>query len=268
MRFIEKMLEKMRDKAAQHGYTCDDCGAEIFNYPQTRLCEDCENAMRKNDELRCDKCGRKTLSKGVCLTCKRDMPTFTQGFTPFVYRAETAALINRMKNGTPRLAYYFAERMAECFALGYSERMQAYEGDRYEPNTKNRLTDEESILIVPVPLTNAKKQERGYNQSAELARAVMHSLYKHGIKAELDCDVLQKRRETKQQKQSGYRARKENVEGAYHVHKRKVCQNRVIILIDDIMTTGATASECASRLFGAGAKEVYALMAAALPELQ
>ena len=258
----------MRDKAAEHGYACDGCGAEIFNYPHTRLCEDCENAMRKNDKLRCDKCGRKTLSKGVCLTCKRDMPAFTKGFTPFVYRAETAALINRMKNGTPRLAYYFGERMAECFAQGYAERMQAYEGDRYEVNEENRLKDEESILIVPVPLTNAKKRERGYNQSAELARAVAHTLNKLGIKAELDCEILQKRRETKQQKQSGYRARKENVEGAYHIHKRKACRDRMIILIDDIMTTGATASECASRLFGADAKEVYALMAAALPELQ
>ena len=62
------------------------------------------------------------------------------------------------------------------------------------------------------------------------------------------------------------KSRRENVAGAYHVHKRTVCRDRRILLIDDIITTGATTSECADRLFGAGAKEVYVLAIGALPE--
>ena len=84
--------------------------------------------------------------------------------------------------------------------------------------------------------------------------------------AELALDVLQKKKETGMQKHMSRKERAENVKGAYHVHKRAVCRERTVLLIDDIMTTGATASECAQRVFGAGAREVFLLTAAALPE--
>ena len=63
-----------------------------------------------------------------------------------------------------------------------------------------------------------------------------------------------------------FSGRLENASGAYHVHKRTACKNKTILLIDDIMTTGATGSECARVLFAAGAAEVVFLTAAALPE--
>ena len=224
--------------------------------------------MRKNDKLRCDKCGRRTQAQGVCLTCKRDMPSFTQGIAPFVYRAETASLINRIKNGNPRLAYYFGERMSECLLAEMQRQKAAFDGGRYALSEDEYQKGRKNPLIIPVPLTARKEKIRGYNQAAELARAVTRSLQAAGVDAELDLEILQKRRETQQQKQSGFQARRENVAGAYHVHKRTACKGRTIILIDDIMTTGATGSECASRLFGAGAKEVLLLVAAALPEQQ
>ena len=87
-----------------------------------------------------------------------------------------------------------------------------------------------------------------------------------GILVDLDLEILQKRREGAPQKRMDFHERKQNVAGAYHVHKRKECRDRVIVLIDDIMTTGATGSACAELLYGAGAKEVIFLVAAALPE--
>ena len=99
-----------------------------------------------------------------------------------------------------------------------------------------------------------------------MAEIFTESLKEKGFHIELDVDILQKTRDSAPQKRMDFRERKANVSGAYHVHKRKACRDRIIILIDDIMTTGATGSECAERLYGAGAKEVLFFAATALPE--
>ncbi len=248
MNFFAKIAEKIRAATAEHGYTCDGCGAEIFDYPVHRLCNDCETHLPRIGDRFCEKCGRETHAEGVCLECKAAAPSFEKGITPFVYRASAASMINRVKNGVPELALFFGEEMARSFAA-------RYDGERGEP-----------ILIVPVPMTVAAKKARGYNQAERLAIAAKKELEKLGFCTELDTDILQKRRETAQQKHMGARARARNVLGVYHVHKRKACVDRVIVLVDDIMTTGATGSECARRLTGAGARKVYLLTATALSE--
>lgn len=248
--FLKKIKVKIRDITENHGFVCDACGGEVFSYPRERLCADCEKSMRKIESNACPKCGRELQSKGVCLTCKSSMPKFTKGIAPVVYRGETAALVNRVKNGAPRLARYFGENMARAFAREFPD--YAKEGN--------------ALLLVPVPLTQEKYRLRGYNQSERLAQAVQEELERLGFTAETDAEILQKVKDSSEQKHMGKAERAANVAGAYHVHKRKACQGRRILLIDDIMTTGATGSECAARLLGAGAKEVYLLAAAAVPE--
>lgn len=252
MKFWNTLIDKIRKKLNNTGYTCDGCGKEIFHYPIERLCEDCQESLQRNDGNTCEKCGRKTVAEGICLTCKSVLPTFTRGFSPFVYRAETAGFINRVKNGKPRLACYFGERMAENFLAEYRNLPALGEGEK--------------VLVLPVPLTNERKRARGYNQAERLAEVVCDKLNEAGIAAELGLEILQKTRETGMQKHMSAQGRRENVAGAYHVHQRKACYEKRILLIDDILTTGATTSECADRLFGAGAKEVYVLVAGALPE--
>lgn len=203
--------------------------------------------MWANNGKTCIKCGRSTRADGVCLTCKSRLPRFTKGFSPFVYRGESAALINRVKNGNPVLAAYFGEKMAAHFL----QSKEAAEGN---------------FLLLPVPLSEQRKRERGYNQAEELAYFLRKTLMKEGVKAEYRTDVLQKRKDTLPQKEMGIGGRAKNVEGAYHVHLRTVCRGKTVLLVDDIMTTGATGSECAARLLAAGAKKVYFLCAASLPE--
>ncbi len=254
MEWFERLKKRIRGWAGERGFTCDGCGKELFDYPAHRLCEACEDTMRFNDGRTCEKCGRKTVADGVCLSCKSRVPRFTKGISPFVYWGESAAFINRIKNGTPSLAWYFAEKMASCLIERCAD-MQAFLGE-----------GEDILLLIPVPLTKARLRERGYNQAALLAEEIASVLTKQGYRVELREDILEKTRDTAQQKHMGYVARMENAAGAYHIHKRKECRGRTVVLVDDIMTTGATGSECASRLLSACAEKVFFAVAAARPE--
>lgn len=243
---LREWFDKLRKASLAYGYTCDMCGKELFNYPTERICDGCEEKLFRPDKI-CPKCGRESVAEGICLTCKSHMPSFTQGVSPFSYKGEAALSVNRMKNGNPRLAAYLGEQMAEKFL-------------------ESRTVADGDFLILPVPLTQERLRVRGYNQAERLAESVEKRLVERGFEVELDNEVLQKRRETKLQKQASAKARTENVQGAYHVHKRMACKGKSILLIDDIMTTGATGSECAKLLLSAGAREVILLTAAALPE--
>ena len=247
--FFKKTEKKIRDFFARHGYTCDGCGVEMFDYPHQRFCVECVQKLEPAGDNVCPKCGRKKVADGVCTDCKRNLPKFTRGYAPLVYRGEVAAMVNRLKNGNPRLALYFGEQMAAYIS---------------EKLLKDHAKDE--WLIIPVPISKNKLIERGYNQSEHLAERVCDCLQALGYFVRLDTELLQKRKDTAPQKQMTYTERMENVSGAYHVHKRKECRDKHILLIDDVMTTGATSSECAARLLGAGAKEAHFLSIAALIE--
>lgn len=248
MNLLKKAAEKWRKADGMRGYVCDCCGAELFLYPQERICADCEKQLQRNNGRTCEKCGRKTVAEGVCMVCKSELPHFTKGISPFAYEKETPSLINRLKNGKRRLAWFLGEEMAKELL-----------------KVCPRFCERE-LLVLPVPTTKETERERGYNQAQALAETVTDYLRRQGVNAETDGDILQKRKETRQQKRLGFRERAENVSGAYHVHKRAECKDKTVLLIDDVMTTGATGNECASRLFGAGAKEVFFLVAASLPE--
>ena len=259
MNAIQRFFENLRKGSFRAGYTCDACGKELFDYPAHRICAACEQGLQRNTGKTCDKCGRKTVADGICLNCKRDLPAFERGVSPFVYRGSVAAYVNRFKKGEVRLTWYFGARMAETLI----ERVI-----RPQEDGSNALgiTAENPLLLVPVPLTEARKAERGYNQAERLAEAVQEKLLDLGLPVEMDTDILIKTRDGEQQKHIGYQARRENVSGAYRVEKRKACKDRTIVLIDDVLTTGATGSECADRLLRANAKTVIFLTAASLEE--
>ncbi|MBQ4268659.1 MAG: ComF family protein [Clostridia bacterium] len=252
MKMFPKLLEKLRERDGQVGYTCDACGKEIFAFPKKRLCAECIGELPLNDKFSCDKCGRKSVTAGVCLDCKRSLPHFTQGVSPFVYGGKVASLVNAMKKGKRRLAEFFGEEAAEAFFEKFQDELKA-EGA-------------EDWLLIPVPLTDSVKKKRGYNQAAETCKSVEKRLKELGVSAAMDETVLEKRLETSSQKHLTFVERQENLKGAFHVHKRSVCKGKNILLVDDVMTTGATGSETAALLLGAGAKRVIFLTGASLPE--
>jgi ComF family protein len=114
----------------------------------------------------------------------------------------------------------------------------------------------EPLLVIPVPLWEGKRKTRGFNQAEEIARSFVRSC---GAAAsiQLDATSLVRRRETRSQTGLTRHQRRANLRGAFAVMRRERIRERTILLIDDVMTTGATAGECARVLLRAGAKEVY-----------
>ena len=95
---------------------------------------------------------------------------------------------------------------------------------------------------------------------------MVKALRNQGLDVEIDTEILQKRRDEHLQKHLSSKERFQNAEGAYHVHKRKACHGRYILLVDDILTTGATGTACAKALLSANAKAVYLCVAASVPD--
>ncbi len=112
----------------------------------------------------------------------------------------------------------------------------------------------DGAVLVPVPLHRWRLWRRGYNQAALLARAVAR---RSG--ATLAVDALVRVRPTVSSKGMGRRARAGNVRGAFRVARPAVVRGQRIVLIDDVLTTGATAEACTRMLLRAGAREVRVL---------
>jgi ComF family protein len=108
-------------------------------------------------------------------------------------------------------------------------------------------------VIVPVPLHKVRLEQRGYNQVELITSALARfTSIPHGD------STIKRVRETRSQVGLDPRARFANMESAFHVEKGSLHQQRVL-LVDDLLTTGATLIGCAEALFSAGATHVYAL---------
>lgn len=118
--------------------------------------------------------------------------------------------------------------------------------------------------LLAVPLNAQRQRERGYNQSYELARALAR---RRALRC--DGDLLLRVRETSRQTQLNAKDRAANVRGAFAVEpgRRKLLQGRHIVLVDDVMTSGATLYELARVLRQAGAANVQAWVVARTPDL-
>jgi ComF family protein len=122
---------------------------------------------------------------------------------------------------------------------------------------------EKTALVVPVPLSAGRERLRGFNQATEIARAALeHWSRRGGRTMELNTSALRRTRETQSQTGLTRHQRRANLRGAFLAARPEQIAGREIILVDDVYTTGTTASECARVLRRAGAAEVYVATAA------
>ena len=187
----------------------------------------------------CGQCGvpfenQKPLhGEGRCGLCRRGLTAFDWGRAYGVYEGPLRRVIQLLKYDRMRpLARELAVRMADL--VGEAGRVD---------------------LLAPVPLHRSRRRERGFNQAELLASELARI---SGIP--VDSALLRRERATETQTGLAHNQRRLNVRGAFAV--RRAVAGRHIALVDDVITTGATVSECARVLKQAGAARVVALAAA------
>ena len=223
---MKKFLERVRAALFPLDFTCDICGRETFG---TNICNNCAKTLVYNDKAVCPVCGRKTVRCELCLECKEKPPLFETAVSSFVYEGAAAYLIKKFKNGAGYLKEYFADKICKSLE-GFPE---------YD-------------CIVCVPMTPRAKAKRGYNQGELLAKAVSERAGKPYIKG-----AVEKRKETGEQKDLSRKERSKNLAGCFRVIKGEELKGKRVLVVDDILTTGATADEMAKALLKAGAEKVY-----------
>jgi len=117
--------------------------------------------------------------------------------------------------------------------------------------------------VIPVPLHQKKLSERGFNQSLLIGEVVARESGIDVLK-----DVLIRQRYTKSQVNLSRLERMSNVENAFEIISGKKIKGRTVLLLDDIMTTGATLNECSRILKECGAGMVYCITAATPPSVK
>lgn len=223
------------------------------------ICGDCWSKVKPWKGTSCQHCGLPIISERaadseqvLCGACRAGDPDFDLARTFAIYRGNLRLLILQLK-------FRRRERLGKRLGALLAEVWQKLEGvDNGEP-----------LLVVPVPLFRSRERERGFNQALLLAEGLRHHLAKQkgGTKLRIEPGLLTRTRPTKPQAGLRVRARRENVRGAFAVTKPELVRGRRIVLVDDVMTTGATLSACASALKKGGASEVFALaMARATPQ--
>jgi len=108
-------------------------------------------------------------------------------------------------------------------------------------------------MIIPVPLHKLKKSERGYNQAERISKGMADVMRIPG-----NSKVMKRIKYTATQTNLSMRRRKQNIKGAFELRDPGFVKGKKIILVDDVLTTGATIVECAKLLYTAGAETVFA----------
>jgi ComF family protein len=206
---------------------CPGCGVPAE--PERLLCEACFERMPAISFRVCAHClvrGREPVG------CNRHASA--RVWPAVVYDERAALLVHALKyGGRPGLADVLAERLARALAAAPG-----------------------ADLITAVPLHPARRRERGYDQAWLLAAALASRL---GVPAL--ADVLERVRATPAQARLDPERRRRNLAGAFRVTEPQRYRGRCVLVVDDVLTTGATLEACLGTLAAAGARPTGAVLA-------
>lgn len=223
---------------------CIGCGGS-----DTFLCETCLSAVPRKRTHDCPVCRRVRTPDGeTCLSCRK-RSALDGVFAPSVFQEHRI-----VSSAIHVLKYEFVPEIAEPLGRFLAERAR---------DTDLPIPD----IVVPVPLHPWRLRYRGFNQSALIAESLATSFIP-GFPVPVREDIVIRTRFTlPQAKSRGASERRENLRRAFSLAPetpdvKRTLRRKVIWLIDDVATTGATLEECAKTLKKAGAKKVFGIVVA------
>lgn len=200
---------------------------------------------------RCMVCGDNidTSVHGICLSCRQKLPTtgycyyhnnpIKEHFDELLPTSECSSFFffkgdDKWRSVIHNFKYHDRWRYAYTMGLLYGSELKA----------SGRYNDID--LVIPIPLHWRKSLKRGYNQSTYIAEGIAHE-----IGAKLDYSSLSRTKNNPSQTHQRVTRRWENVDNIFRIRDTKRLENKHILIVDDVLTTGATITSCARTIIDA-----------------
>jgi len=213
--------------------TCAVC-RDLLDAPWPNICPDCLGGAEALGKPQCPSCGQPGTTGKLCPVCQNQEPAL-QIRSAFSFEGAIAEAVSAFKfQGRSILA----PALAELCRPGFED-----------------LAAPGPDFLLPVPLHPARLRARGFNQSALLACALSRMT---SVPVRL-FDLIRIRPTTAQAQLANRKQREKNVSGAFAVRPRHALAKRHVCLIDDVVTSGATLTDCARALLTAGVTRVSAV---------
>ena len=207
---------------------CFLCGGEIANYG---VCDSCYPKLPFITGKTCERCGGVIKGEGiVCNECSGEKFYFHKNYAIFHYADDMQKVILSFKGGNKYLGGYFSE-----IVRNYINKLKIH----YD-------------VIIPTPIHPNRRKERGFNQSEILLEELKDDY-------PIDFNILERVKDTPHQTGLNKENRMSNLDKAFKVIDKNKVVDKIILIVDDIYTTGSTLNEMAKALLENGAKGVIGL---------
>jgi len=234
--FMTKVIDGVYPRVCP-GYGC----GRLSERTGRHLCNDCRAKIELYSTSLCKLCGREIEGRVrhdfVCSVCRAAPPHYD--------RARAAGHFSGVLRD---MVHAFKYNSALWLCADLTDLLQGCLMAHFDANAVD--------VVLPVPLHPVRQRERSYNQSVLLARELARR-----IDRRCDTRALERVRVTETQTHLNAARRRMNMLGAFHVARPDWVRQRCVLLVDDVMTTGATLNECARMLKKAGARTVWAVTA-------
>ncbi|MCP5064571.1 MAG: ComF family protein [Ignavibacteriae bacterium] len=218
----------------------------LFDFFLPRLCASCNTKLLLNEKTICNKCiDRLELAKEQRIKNEfarkfEDEKIISDFVSLYVFKTDSEI-----------------QNIIHSFKYNQQYQIGIFLGEQIVKHLAKKIISWNADLVIPIPLHNLRKAKRGFNQAGTIAKSI-------GVNLDIAVrtDIIKRNRFTQTQTKLTLEERKENISEAFSLRKKNIIKNKNIILVDDVITTGATITECSKLLIDSGAKNIYALSVA------